>query len=97
MTHPMSLDEAKAILRGKQSAQLWQLGAAADVVLAHAEGMESRARNLLDKADTGDRRDAVMENIQIACRYILGETSAVRVAGVLRPSVLDAYGPGEVQ
>lgn len=91
----MNLDEAKAILRGKQSAQLWQLGAAADVVLQYAEGMESRARHLLEKADPGDRPDAVMENIQTACRYILGETSAVRVAGMLRPSVLDNYGPGE--
>lgn len=73
MTHGVSLDEAKAILRGEQSAEMWKLGYAATVVLEYAEGLESRARTLLAKADPGERRDAVLENIQEACRYILGE------------------------
>lgn len=76
----MTLHEAKLILLGRRSADMHTIAAAALVVLEHAEDMESRARTLYEKADPGERRDAVLENIRTACRYILGETSSAGLA-----------------
>lgn len=80
MTTPNNLAQAKAILRGEKSAEMWRLGWAAGIVLEHAEDMERRARLLYEKADPGERRDAVLENIREACRYILGEAGSVGLA-----------------
>lgn len=75
-----SLEEAKLILRGKRSADMYAIAQAAVVVLEHAEDMERRAWRLHAASDPGERRDAVLENIREACSYILGEVTSVGLA-----------------
>lgn len=89
----MNLDRAKTILRARESAEPWQIAEAALAVLEHAEGMESRARRLYEKADPGERRDAVLENVRSACGYILGEGSSVRLARQLTERSVPATNP----
>lgn len=81
MTTPAALTEAKATLRAyADGSSTKPVRTAAGIVLEHAENMEIRARKLYEKADPGERRDAVLENIRSTCRYILGEGSSVGLA-----------------
>lgn len=88
MTTPDELNQAKARLRAYANGTSTRpVLTAAAVVLNQLDEMEGRARKLYAAADPGERRDAVLENIQVACRYILGETESVTVKVLMWPPI----------